>query len=91
MAGRANVAPERHWAEDLLTVAKSQLDYQQSDKNFKLDVEDQQVLRGYSRYGAWYGNPYGAWDVMFLSYCLHFAGVPQTVVPPACGRDGPAQ
>ena len=74
-----------NWAEDLLTVAKSQLDYQQSDKNFKLDVEDQQVLRGYSRYGAWYGNPYGAWDVMFLSYCLHFAGVPQTVVPQRAG------
>ena len=81
----ANVALNGNWAEDLLTVAKSQLDYQQSDKNFKLDVEDQQVLRGYSRYGAWYGNPYGAWDVMFLSYCLHFAGVPQTVVPQRAG------
>lgn len=42
----ANVALNGNWAEDLLTVAKSQLDYQQSDKNFKLDVEDQQVLRG---------------------------------------------
>lgn len=81
----ANVALNGNWAEDLLTVAKSQLDYQQSDKNFKLDVEDQQVLRGYSRYGAWYGNPYGAWDVMSLSYCLHFAGVPQTVVPQRAG------
>ena len=81
----ANVALNGNWAEDLLTVAKSQLDYQQSDKNFKLDVEDQQVLRGYSRYGAWYGNPYGTWDVMFLSYCLHFAGVPQTVVPQRAG------
>lgn len=81
----ANVALNGNWAEDLLTVAKSQLNYQQSDKNFKLDVEDQQVLRGYSRYGAWYGNPYGAWDVMFLSYCLHFAGVPQTVVPQRAG------
>ena len=81
----ANVALNGNWAEDLLTVAKSQLDYQQSDKNFKLDVEDQQVLRGYSRYGAWYGNPYGAWDVMFLSYCLHFAGVPQMVVPQRAG------
>lgn len=81
----ANVALTGNWAQDLLTVAQSQLDYKQSDKNFKLDVEDQQVLRGYSRYGAWYGNPYGAWDVMFLSYCLHFAGVPQTVVPQRAG------
>ena len=81
----ANVTLTGSWAEDLLTVAKSQLDYQQSEKNFKLDVEDQQVLRGYSRYGAWYGNPYGAWDVMFLSYCLHFAGVPQSVVPQRAG------
>ena len=31
----ANVALNGNWAEDLLTVAKSQLDYQQSDKNFK--------------------------------------------------------
>ena len=81
----ANVTLNGSWPEDLVAVAKSQLGYQESEKNFKLDTEDQATVRGYSRYGAWYGNPYGEWDVMFLSYCLHFAGVPQTVVPQRAG------
>ena len=73
------------WNEDLLTVAQGQLGYEQSEKNFKLDTDDGETLRYYTRYGQWYGNPYGEWDVMFLSYCLHFAGVPQTVVPQRAG------
>lgn len=81
----ANVTLNGSWPEDLVAVAKSQLGYQESEKNFKLDTEDQATVRGYSRYGAWYGNPYGEWDVMFLSYCLQFAGVPQTAVPQRAG------
>ena len=81
----ASVALNGNWPEDLVAVAKSQLGYQESEKNFKLDTEDQATVRGYSRYGAWYGNPYGEWDVMFLSYCLQFAGVPQTAVPQRAG------
>lgn len=73
------------WNEDLLTVAQGQLGYEQSEKNFKLDTDDGVTVRHYSRYGQWYGNPYGAWDVMFLSYCLNYAGVPQTVVPQRAG------
>ena len=73
------------WPEDLIAVAKSQLGYEESVKNFQLDTDDGVTLRGYSRYGAWYGNKYGEWDVMFLSYCLHYAGVPQTVVPQRAG------
>lgn len=42
-------------------------------------------MRHYTRYGAWYGNAYGAWDVMFLSYCLNYADVPQTTVPQRAG------
>ena len=81
----ANVTLNGSWPEDLVAVAKSQLGYQESEKNFKLDTEDQATVRGYSRYGAWYGNPYGGWDVMFLSYCLQFAGVPQSAVPQRAG------
>ena len=81
----ANVTLNGSWPEDLVAVAKSQLGYQESEKNFKLDTEDQATVRGYSRYGAWYGNPYGEWDVMFLSYCLQFAGVPQSAVPQRAG------
>ena len=73
------------WTDDLLTVAKSQLGYEQSEKNFELDADDGQTLRHYTRYGQWYGNPYGAWDVMFLSYCLNYAGIPQSAIPQRAG------
>ena len=73
------------WPEDLVAVAQSQLGYEQSEKNFELDPADGVTVRHYTRYGQWYGNPYGAWDVMFLSYCLNYAGVPQTVVPQRAG------
>ena len=69
------------WNEDLLTVAQGQLGYEQSEKNFKLDTDDGETLRYYTRYGAWYGNPYGEWDVMFLSYCLNYANIPQSTIP----------
>ena len=82
---KTNVVLTGAWADDLTAVAKSQLGYQQSERNFKLDDEDQTTVRHYTRYGAWYGNAYGAWDVMFLSYCLNYADVPQTTVPQRAG------
>ena len=69
------------WTDDLLAVAESQLDYEQSEKNFKLDDADGTTVHYYTRYGAWYGNSYGPWDVMFLSYCLNYAGIPQSAIP----------
>ena len=70
-----------NWAEDLVSVAKTQLGYEQSEKNFEIDPADGVTLRYYSRYGQSYGNPYGEWDVMFLSYCLKYAGIPQSAIP----------
>lgn len=70
-----------NWDEDLLSVAKTQLSYEQSEKNFEIDPADGVTLRYYSRYGQSYGNPYGEWDVMFLSYCLKYAGIPQSAIP----------
>lgn len=67
--------------EDLLSVAKTQLGYEQSEKNFEIDPADGVTLHYYSRYGQSYGNPYGEWDVMFLSYCLKYAGIPQSAIP----------
>lgn len=54
-----------NWDEDLLSVAKTQLGYEQSEKNFEIDPADGVTLHYYSRYGQSYGNPYGEWDVMF--------------------------
>ncbi len=84
-SAKTNVSLTGAWADDLTAVAKSQLGYQQSERNFQLDDEDQTTVRHYTRYGAWYGNAYGAWDVMFLSYCLNYADVPQTTVPQRAG------
>jgi len=62
-------------------VAKTQLGYEQSEKNFEIDPADGVTLRYYSRYGQSYGNAYGEWDVMFLAYCLKYAEIPQSAIP----------
>lgn len=80
-AANAEAVVTGNWDKDLLSVAKTQLGYEQSEKNFEIDPADGVTLRYYSRYGQSYGNPYGEWDVMFLSYCLKYAGIPQSAIP----------
>ena len=60
-------------AENVIMVAQSQLDYTESSLNFQVD--DAGIRRGITRYGQWYGNPYGDWSAMFVSFCLDYAGV----------------
>lgn len=62
------------WSEDVLAIAQSQLGYSESTENYLVE-EDGETIRGYTRYGAWYGDAYGKWDAMFASFCLHYAGV----------------
>ena len=69
-----------NWAEDLVSVAQSQLGYEESTKNFKL-ADDGKTRKGYTRYGEWYGNKYGDWSAMFASFCLNYAGIPSKTVP----------
>ena len=57
--------------DNIVAVAKSQLGYKESEKNFEVDENGQK--NGYTRYGEWYGNPYGPWNTMFVSFCLHYA------------------
>ena len=80
-ASTAGVEMTGEWNEDLLSVAKTQLGYEQSEKNFEIDPADGVTLRYYPRYGDSYNNPYGEWDVMFLSYCLKYARIPQSAIP----------
>lgn len=61
------------WAKDVLSVAESQLDYHESTKNFIVTEQDEK--KGYTRYGAWYGDPYGHWCAMYVSFCLKYAEV----------------
>ncbi len=72
-----------NWAENVVAVAKSQIGYTESTANYAVDENN--AIHGYTRYGAWFGNPYGDWCAMFASFCLHYAGVPQTSVPYASG------
>lgn len=71
-------------AEDVVAVAQSQLGYTESTANFQLD-DDGETRKGYTRYGAWYGNEYGDWDAMFVSFCLYYAGVDEDDFPEASG------
>lgn len=73
-------------AEDLIAVAKSQLGYKESSKNYT--VTDDETKQGYTRYGEWYGDPYGDWSAMFVSFCLNYAGIPEEVFPQeaSCSR-----
>ena len=57
----------------LTMIARTQLGYKESRLNFTVGSDG--VRRGYTRYGEWYGNPYGDWSGMFVSFCLKYAGV----------------
>lgn len=70
--------PGDNWSENILAAAKSQIGYTESEKNYT--VQDGN-MNGYTRYGDWYGKPYDGWSAMFVSFCLHYAGVPESSVP----------
>ncbi len=67
------------WRKDLLTVAKSQLGYEESTKNY--EVTSSGDVKGYTRYGDWYGDTYGDWCAMYVSFCLEYAGVYEAAMP----------
>ena len=72
-----------NWADDLIAVAESQLGYHESTNNYILDEGG--YIHGYTRYGAWCGSPYGDWCAMFASFCLHYAGIPESAFPYEAG------
>lgn len=70
----AGVTLTGNWRQDTLAIAETQLGYAESTKNYVV-AEDGETVKGYTRYGAWCGESYGDWNVMFLTFCLHYAGV----------------
>lgn len=66
------------WTQNVLMIAASQLGYTESEANFRYVNGEK---KGYSRYGAWYGDPYGDWCAMFVSFCLRYGGVPEELFP----------
>lgn len=68
----ANMELTGNWPLDILSIAKTQEGYHESLKNAYL-YEDGS-LKGYTRYGEWFGAPYIDWSAMFVSFCAHYAG-----------------
>lgn len=80
----AGVTLTGNWRQDTLAIAETQLDYAESTKNYVV-AEDGETVKGYTRYGAWCEEPYGDWNVMFLTFCLHYAGVEGVPSDRDCG------
>ncbi len=82
----AGMAKTGEWPKDLLELARTQLGYKESAINFVVNEKGER--RGYTRYGDWYGNDHAAWCAMFVSFCLHYADVPEAYFPVEanCGR-----
>lgn len=67
-----------NWNDDVVAVALSQAGYTESTRNFEV-LSDGETTKGYTRYGAWYGDPYGDWTTMFASFCTYYAQVPMPI------------
>lgn len=71
--------------DNLLYIASTQVGYTESTLNYQTDENG--VQRGYSRYGEWYGNPYGDWSAMFVSFCLNYGNVESVEALRASGTE----
>ncbi len=69
---------------DFTAAAESQIGYTESRSDCTVS-EDGLSLKGYTKYGDWYGSPYGNWDATFLSYCLDYAGISDEIFPKNSG------
>ncbi len=58
-------------AKNLLSIASTQIGYKESVLNY--EYGDSLEKNGYTRYGEWYGSPYGEWNSIFVSFCLNYA------------------
>ena len=67
------------WRENIIEIAKSQLGYHESDRNFVID--DDGKVQGYTRYGHWYGSRYEDWCAMFVAFVLNYADITEYTVP----------
>ena len=60
------------YSSDLMNCAASQIGYAENSD-------------GYTRYGDWYGNPTADWNVMFVSFCMHYVGISNDQIPSGSG------
>ncbi|MBQ8621565.1 MAG: Cna B-type domain-containing protein [Oscillospiraceae bacterium] len=72
-----------NWPADVLAIAATQEGYRESARNVTLEDGE---LKGYTRYGQWYGMPYGDWCAMFAAFCMHYAGVEDVPIDARCAE-----
>lgn len=65
------------WVDDLILVAESQLGYSESTANYIVENDN---VKGYTRYGEWYGEPYADWSTLYVSFCLYYAGIDEELI-----------
>lgn len=67
------VAMTNNVAENLVAVAGTQVGYTESLQNYEFDAYAEK--HSYTRYGEWYGSPYGEWNTLFVSFCMDYANI----------------
>lgn len=69
------IPEEKDLKEDLkervLQIAESQLGYKESEKNFQVNEDGSE--NGFTRYGAWLGEPYTDWNNAFVGWVLNYS------------------
>ncbi len=69
----------------LLAMAKDQMGYQESEDNFKITNDG--LVKGYTRYGDFDGDPYKDWNFSFVKFLLYYGNA--TVDPDLENSDQP--
>lgn len=72
-ARSAKVQLTGDFAVDLVAVARTQIGYRESSSNV---IEDNGMIRGYTRYGDYIGSLYTEWCAAFVSFAVHYAELP---------------
>ena len=68
-----------YWDRDLLAIAKTQLGYEESVRNFQIRSDG--TMAGITRYGQWYDAPYRDWNAMFVAFCLNYSQISRLAIP----------
>ena len=67
------------WAQDVVNLAKSQIGYTESNRNYETDAQG--VRHGYTRYNDWNGTRYSDWNAAFAAFTYHYANIPESAMP----------
>lgn len=59
--------------ENLISIAGTQVGYTENSNNYEYNALAEK--HSYTRYGEWYGSPYGEWNTMFVSFCINYSNI----------------